>query len=220
MEKLFALLIAVLLNFVAVNVVNGQNGGCAPGSIELSIQQMCELVPDTGEGVEDIVRIYYNPVLQQCLPFSWSGRGGNANRFISIKNCYEICHPSDPGPRRLIASGVRTYLVKRKPPKYCNGKRPAIPELGIPEIELPKPGKGGRDGEDEDDKPLPPSDIIVRQIRNPLDPSKLLTIVQPVNYVKDRPKFTTEKRVRPQGVVYPVSQHLGPKLQTFYQNYE
>ncbi len=130
---------------------------------------MCELVPDRGRGKRDIVRIYYNPVLQQCLPFSWSGTGGNANRFISIKNCYEICHPSDPGFRQMTATGIRPYLYKQKSAKAC-ANRLGVPELGIkPKIKKIKKFK---------DK-----DVVVRQIKHPFDPSKTLTIVQPVNYV-------------------------------------
>ncbi|CAG2172574.1 unnamed protein product [Oppiella nova] len=152
-----------------------------------------EVVPDTGTGTQDIVRIYYNPVLQQCLPFSWSSVGGNANRFISIKNCYEICHPADPGFRRLTASGVRAYLVKRKPPKYCNGKKPGIPELGVPETIIPESKAAA---EEEEEKPQISGDVVVRQIRNPFDPTKLLTIVQPITYIipKGKRNIVVDKR--------------------------
>ncbi|XP_054163151.1 kunitz-type serine protease inhibitor textilinin-3-like [Oppia nitens] len=121
MDNMSVLLFTILLNICTVS---------------LTIQQMCELVPDTGCGNLDIIRIYYNPILQQCLPFSWSGSGGNANRFVSIKSCYEICHPADPGIRRITATGIRPYFVSRKPPKYCNGKIPEIPELGVPIMTL------------------------------------------------------------------------------------
>ena len=96
---------------------------------------MCELVPDRGHGHKDIIRIYYNPVLQQCLPFSWTGTGGNPNRFVSIKNCYEICHPSDPGVRKIVSSGILPYLVNKRPPKAMTCEQ----EAGIPELDIPPP---------------------------------------------------------------------------------
>src|SRR5882724_9460520 len=88
----------------------------------LDVTDMCELVPNRGWGNRDIIRIYYNHILQQCLPFSWSGMGGNANRFVSVKNCYEICHPSDPSRRRMTESAVRPVLVVEKPPKGYDPK--------------------------------------------------------------------------------------------------
>ena len=171
---------------------------------------MCELVPERGHGKLDIIRIYYNPVLQQCLPFSWSGDGGNANRFISIKNCYEICHPSDPGQRPLSGSGLRSYLVDRKPPQYCGKSRPGIPELGIPPIEAPDEKKSDDEGSTEttesdaneakEDKSERGRDVVYRKIPHPYDPSKTLTIVQPVSYVirdlNKKPRVIIEKHIR------------------------
>jgi hypothetical protein len=165
------------------NVRTFESSDCKdPNAIEISVTEMCKLPPNRGHGHKDIVRIYYNPVLQQCLPFSWTGKGGNANRFVSIKNCYEICHPSDPGIRKLTGSGIRPYLAKRRPPKYCSGDRPGIPELGILPTHKHRP----------EPKELP-KDVVIRQINNPLNPSKTLTLVQPVRYVTEGPTTSTEK---------------------------
>jgi hypothetical protein len=43
----------------------------------LTVHQLCSLPPDKGSGDDDIFRYYYNPVVQQCIAFSYSGKGGN-----------------------------------------------------------------------------------------------------------------------------------------------
>ena len=53
----------------------------------------CYSPPDSGSCVKDMVRVYYNHEIRQCSTFSYTGCGGNANRFLSVKNCYRICHP-------------------------------------------------------------------------------------------------------------------------------
>lgn len=53
----------------------------------------CYSPPDSGSCVKDMIRIYYNHETRQCSTFSYTGCGGNANRFLSVKNCYRICHP-------------------------------------------------------------------------------------------------------------------------------
>ncbi|CAG2106500.1 unnamed protein product [Medioppia subpectinata] len=53
----------------------------------------CFQPPDSGTCSKDLARIYYDHETRTCKPFSYTGCGGNANRFQSIKNCYRICHP-------------------------------------------------------------------------------------------------------------------------------
>ena len=190
-----------LFSIEGISVVRGGcvAGGCDPNdpnSFSLTIRQMCELVPDRGHGFRDIVRIYYNPVLQTCLPFSWSGEGGNANRFVSIKNCYEICHPADPGIRKLTGSGIRAYLTKKMPPKHCSDDREGIPELGIPPVKANK----SKERKQEEEEGKMGRDVVIRQMQHPYDPSKTLTIVQPVKYLirdrKEKPRVIIEKHIR------------------------
>ncbi|XP_018649809.1 putative kunitz-type protease inhibitor [Schistosoma mansoni] len=36
-------------------------------------------------------RFYYNPAENKCLPFSFSGCGGNENRFHTMEKCESFC---------------------------------------------------------------------------------------------------------------------------------
>ena len=53
----------------------------------------CFQPPDSGICDKDMVRIYYDHETRTCKPFSYTGCRGNQNRFMSVKNCYRICHP-------------------------------------------------------------------------------------------------------------------------------
>ena len=84
--------------------------------------------PDSGTCSKDLARIYYDHETRTCKPFSYTGCGGNANRFQSIKNCYRICHPY-------------RYKIKPKIPKLSEKPvipRPIPPPIG-PIIPEPKP---------------------------------------------------------------------------------
>ena len=75
----------------------------------IGIPRACFNRPDPGPCTQDLIRIYYDHKTYQCKWFSFSGKtimilfeylsctiigcGGNANRFVSIKNCYKLCHP-------------------------------------------------------------------------------------------------------------------------------
>ncbi|KAI1278470.1 Tissue factor pathway inhibitor 2 [Halotydeus destructor] len=70
----------------------------------------CFQPPDSGTCAKDMVRVYYDHETRTCKPFSYTGCGGNANRFLSVKNCYRICHP---------------YRYQTKPVSASVGKQPA-----------------------------------------------------------------------------------------------
>lgn len=53
----------------------------------------CFQPPDSGACGKDMIRVYYDHETRTCKPYSYTGCGGNANRFLSVKNCYRICHP-------------------------------------------------------------------------------------------------------------------------------
>lgn len=53
----------------------------------------CFQPADSGACGKDMVRVFYDHETRTCKPFSYTGCGGNANRFLSVKNCYRICHP-------------------------------------------------------------------------------------------------------------------------------
>ena len=78
---------------------DGKDSGSLSSRVVVVHQNMqpvpieCFQPPDSGSCVKDMVRIYYDQETRTCKPFSYTGCGGNANRFLSVKNCYRICHP-------------------------------------------------------------------------------------------------------------------------------
>jgi len=153
----------------------------------LIAHKLCSLPPDKGTGSDDVFRYYFNAVVQQCLAFSYSGSGGNycylnpknpsqsidlgnyklisrifkgnANRFTSVKNCYEICHPADPNVNKLrVVSGIKAYLMPENGTGSTSASLSSRSSSNLGEL------LGNKD--------------VNRQIANPSDPSKVLTIVR------------------------------------------
>lgn len=77
----------------------------------------CSLPPDAGDCTGEFIRIFFDDRKMSCEVFYYSGCGGNANRFTSIKACYDICSP---------------HTATVKGPEVLSGKRYVI---------MPKPGK-------------------------------------------------------------------------------
>lgn len=58
----------------------------------------CSLAADAGTGSEAEVTVYmhYDAEKDNCYPFRYSGSGGNANRFITERQCMRNCsHRAD-----------------------------------------------------------------------------------------------------------------------------
>ncbi|ESO93317.1 hypothetical protein LOTGIDRAFT_119365, partial [Lottia gigantea] len=53
-------------------------------------QNPCALPPDSGTCDELVPRYYYDKHNQHCLPFNFTGCGGNANNFRSEEECHGI----------------------------------------------------------------------------------------------------------------------------------
>ncbi|XP_043084231.1 BPTI/Kunitz domain-containing protein [Puntigrus tetrazona] len=55
--------------------------------------EACSLPPDGGPESEEEVRVYmyYDAVKDNCYPFRYSGKGGNANRFTTERQCMRNC---------------------------------------------------------------------------------------------------------------------------------
>nr|XP_053774833.1 tissue factor pathway inhibitor-like [Desmodus rotundus] len=51
----------------------------------------CHTPADRGLCKVNITRFYYNSVTRKCLPFNYSGCGGNENNFTSKKACRKAC---------------------------------------------------------------------------------------------------------------------------------
>ncbi|KAF0312775.1 Papilin [Amphibalanus amphitrite] len=51
----------------------------------------CSLQPSAGECTSSQIRWHYHRPSATCVPFSYTGCGGNANRFSSQEECHAIC---------------------------------------------------------------------------------------------------------------------------------
>jgi len=58
-------------------------------------ESSCELQPDRGSCKQELVRYFYSPKQESCFTFTWSGCGGNDNRFTSENQCYTACEPEE-----------------------------------------------------------------------------------------------------------------------------
>ncbi|VDN07681.1 unnamed protein product [Thelazia callipaeda] len=56
-----------------------------------TLMSPCSLPVQIGHGFEHIRRVYYNAALQQCVPFIYSGLGGNENSFLTFEECAAKC---------------------------------------------------------------------------------------------------------------------------------
>ncbi|CDW53412.1 Kunitz BPTI and Lustrin cystein domain containing protein [Trichuris trichiura] len=56
---------------------------------------VCMAPVEDGEGKYSLPRYYYNSLTKQCLPFTYSGSGGNRNNFLSLGDCESAC-PGQP----------------------------------------------------------------------------------------------------------------------------
>ena len=68
--------------------------------------ERCSLGLDSGSGKASISAFYFDTRTQSCLPFTYSGFEGNANRFSSVRACEAACHSGATQTRdRLIDVG-------------------------------------------------------------------------------------------------------------------
>ncbi|KAF4108471.1 BPTI/Kunitz domain-containing protein [Onychostoma macrolepis] len=62
-----------------------------------SVGPRCTEPKDEGEEGEEgkakLLKYFYDPRLQYCVPFFYKGEGGNSNRFDSDKDCVKACSP-------------------------------------------------------------------------------------------------------------------------------
>ncbi|CAG2122930.1 unnamed protein product, partial [Medioppia subpectinata] len=95
------------------NQTSGQCGKAAiiRGETHIGMPAVCYQRVDPGPCGRDLIRVYYDARINRCIHFSFSGCGGNANRFVSIKNCYHICNPG-LRTRRVTAGPVITTTEK------------------------------------------------------------------------------------------------------------
>lgn len=51
----------------------------------------CTETLQVGNGLSALPRHFYNSLTQQCLPFTYSGIGGNQNNYLSRADCEKAC---------------------------------------------------------------------------------------------------------------------------------
>uniref|UniRef100_A0A915PV89 BPTI/Kunitz inhibitor domain-containing protein n=1 Tax=Setaria digitata TaxID=48799 RepID=A0A915PV89_9BILA len=51
----------------------------------------CSIPVQIGHGTGHMQRVYYNAALRQCIPFIYSGMGGNENNFLTMEECTVKC---------------------------------------------------------------------------------------------------------------------------------
>ena len=47
---------------------------------------------EEGTCYESQIRYYFDRTKLMCVPFEYSGCGGNANNFVSLSHCESSCH--------------------------------------------------------------------------------------------------------------------------------
>lgn len=82
----------------------------------VSVPVECFQPPDSGSCSKDMVRVYYDHETRTCKPFSFTGCGGNANRFLSVKNCYRICHPYRYQVKPAVSNVKKTAILSAPRP--------------------------------------------------------------------------------------------------------
>ncbi|RCN35666.1 Kunitz/Bovine pancreatic trypsin inhibitor domain protein [Ancylostoma caninum] len=55
------------------------------------VENSCLLPIDKGTCRGSIRKFAYDSTMNQCVPFTWSGCGGNRNRFRTKKMCERAC---------------------------------------------------------------------------------------------------------------------------------
>uniref|UniRef100_A0A0K0F1T3 Kunitz/Bovine pancreatic trypsin inhibitor domain protein n=1 Tax=Strongyloides venezuelensis TaxID=75913 RepID=A0A0K0F1T3_STRVS len=73
------------------------NTVCCPTTNPLPCQENMEI----GYGDKQLSRYYYNYHLKECLPFIYTGMGGNSNNFISKEDCILNCNNNYPPSSRI-----------------------------------------------------------------------------------------------------------------------
>ncbi|KAF6775958.1 hypothetical protein AHF37_04543 [Paragonimus kellicotti] len=56
-----------------------------------ALQRRCLFPPESGSCSDSITMFAYDAQAGECVPFDYSGCGGNANRFPSMNECMKQC---------------------------------------------------------------------------------------------------------------------------------
>ncbi|KAH9509634.1 hypothetical protein Btru_044075 [Bulinus truncatus] len=61
--------------------------------IDALVPANCLLPNDAGPCKGTFKRFYYDTVVRNCVGFTYTGCGGNNNRFESVTSCQQTCTP-------------------------------------------------------------------------------------------------------------------------------
>jgi len=79
--------------------------------------ERCLLGLDAGDGKAAIPAFYYNARTKSCLPFTFRGFGGNANRFSTLGACEGACrHGAEAG--QPFSSGAAAHPSLPRDPRF------------------------------------------------------------------------------------------------------
>ncbi|CAM2105418.1 tissue factor pathway inhibitor 2 isoform X1 [Caretta caretta] len=81
---------------------------------------LCYSPKDEGLCSSSVTRYYYNSKSQSCEEFSYTGCGGNANNFVSKKDCYSICKKAGSKKPNIKKSRNKLPETTRKLEKKSN----------------------------------------------------------------------------------------------------
>lgn len=85
------------------------------------VQDPCELRPLYGRCDQNITKYYYDSRSSECVPFTYSGCGGNRNNFEDENECRRYCqrdqgHPDTP---EIDIVSFRKFIIFTVPYMFC-----------------------------------------------------------------------------------------------------
>ena len=103
----------------------------------------CLLSPDAGTGGFVLPMVYFNPTTFTCEYFTYTGLGGNGNRFDNMLQCYTVCDPSEDKE----GEDVKESMSGKKKKKFVKGDSAGSTETSR------ATGSGGTTGSGESTTP-------------------------------------------------------------------
>uniref|UniRef100_A0AC35TV60 Kunitz/Bovine pancreatic trypsin inhibitor domain protein n=1 Tax=Rhabditophanes sp. KR3021 TaxID=114890 RepID=A0AC35TV60_9BILA len=92
---------------------SAQTTVCCPNRVP--DPDICSLPMTIGSGSDSLQRYYYDPSCRQCRPFTYSGRQGNQNNFLSAQACQNQCQVYD----NVCPAGLPTIDPETNRPIPC-----------------------------------------------------------------------------------------------------
>ncbi|HMJ10721.1 MAG TPA: BPTI/Kunitz domain-containing protein [Polyangiaceae bacterium] len=74
----------------------GAGGSAGVGGGGNTLPELCKLPPETGPCLASMLAYYHDAKSGVCIPFTYGGCGGNANRFATQAACQAACNGGTP----------------------------------------------------------------------------------------------------------------------------